>query len=107
MTPVMCQTSSFGVRLVGPARKLAKESGASRSAFCVRYARAARKCWSSARVSVTTQCRWTTSPDGDLTALLRDRHRLLADGRWRHAEPLGATHRACAECRRAGVEARE
>jgi hypothetical protein len=31
MTPVMCQTSSFGVRLVGPARKSAKESGASRS----------------------------------------------------------------------------
>lgn len=49
----MCISSSRGVRALAPARKSAKDSGAPRSAFCVRYASAARKCWSNRRDSVT------------------------------------------------------
>ena len=49
----MCISSSRGVRTLVPARKSANDSGAPRSAFWVRYASAARKCWSSRRDSVT------------------------------------------------------
>jgi hypothetical protein len=43
-TLVMWRTSSIGVRILFPALNSAKSSGAARSAFCVRYASAARKC---------------------------------------------------------------
>ena len=42
--PLMCQTSSCGVRTFEPAQNSEKPSGAPRSAFCVLYASAARKC---------------------------------------------------------------
>ena len=45
----MCCINSCGVRTFADALKVAKSGGASRSAFCVLYARAARKCLSSVR----------------------------------------------------------
>lgn len=49
----MCRTSSLGVRTCAPAWKSANSDGASRRAFCVRYASAARKWRNIARLSST------------------------------------------------------
>src|ERR1700694_547733 len=74
MRLAMWGRSSTGVRARCPAEKLAKCSGAPRSAFCVRYAMAARKWRNSARSRSTSVKDVAVQREGKSSPLLPPEH---------------------------------
>src|SRR5512142_3236843 len=74
----MWRTSSAGERTPSWARKSPKLAGASRNAFCVRYAKAARKCFNNSRFTSGMDCK------------------ISDPGRFRRSRRWGVDHRSTA-----------